>query len=84
MKFDAHFALAVAALAALLLVTTMFSFYPPKLSGTSASDTLTTLKDLTVMAFSFWFVKGGTQDQVILTAPVSAATTTTLKTEEKA
>ena len=58
-KLDAHFALAVAALVALLLVTAMFSFYPPKLAGTDASDTLTTLKDLTVMAFSFWFVKGG-------------------------
>lgn len=57
MKLDPHFFLAIIALLALVGVTSMFSFYPPKLSGTSAADTLTTLKDLTIMAFMFWFNK---------------------------
>jgi hypothetical protein len=54
---DPHLVLALSVLAALVGVSETFSFYPPKLAGTQAADMLTTLRDLTIMAFTFFFQK---------------------------
>jgi len=54
---DARLLLAVLALGAYVLVVETFSFYPPKLSGDQAASILSTLSNLTVVAFMYYFHK---------------------------